>query len=110
MKRIDVSVVLNMHRESLYLRPTLLSLHACALEAENNGLKVELICVFDRADTDTLNVFQETSLPAFEKIKVTEIDVGSLDWLAMLGLICLKANTFGLRMQTTWPQETPLFS
>lgn len=78
MSNIDVSVVLNMHREALYLRPTLLSLESCAGEAAKAGLKVELIAVFDRADQDTLEVFHQTPLPTFEKIKVTEIDVGSL--------------------------------
>ena len=78
MRNIDVSVVLNMHREALYLRPTLLSLEACAAEAAKIGIKVELVAVFDRADQDTLAVFHQTPLLAFEKIKVTEIDVGSL--------------------------------
>lgn len=78
MSNIDVSVVLNMHREALYLRPTLLSLEACASEAAKTGIKVELIAVFDRADQDTLAVFHETPLPTFENIKVTEVEFGSL--------------------------------
>lgn len=78
MKIIDVSVVLNMHREALYLRPTLLSLDACANEAKNAGINVELIAVFDRPDQDTIEVFKETPLKAFEQIKTTTIDVGSL--------------------------------
>lgn len=78
MKKIDVSVVLNMHREALYLRPTLLSLEACANEARNEGINVELIAVFDRPDQDTLDVFHQTPLKAFDQIKTTAIDVGSL--------------------------------
>lgn len=78
MKKIDVSVVLNMHREALYLRPTLLSLEACALEASKAGIAVELIAVFDRADSDTVSVFHSTQLNAFEQVKTAEIDVGSL--------------------------------
>lgn len=78
MRNIDVSVVLNMHREALYLRPTLLSLDACAAEASKVGITVELIAVFDRADQDTLAVFHQTPLTAFEQVKITEIDVGSL--------------------------------
>lgn len=78
MKKIDVSVVLNMHREALYLSPTLLSLEACANEARNAGINVELIAVFDRPDQDTLNVFHQTPLKAFDQIKTTTIDVGSL--------------------------------
>lgn len=78
MRKIDVSVVLNMHREALYLRPTLLSLDACANEAKNAGINVELIAVFDKPDQDTLEVFHRTPLKAFEEIKTTTIDVGSL--------------------------------
>lgn len=78
MTNIDVSVVLNMHREAPYLRPTLLSLKACAAEAAKAGIKVELIAVFDRADRDTLAVFNQTRLTEFEAVKVTEVDAGSL--------------------------------
>jgi glycosyltransferase involved in cell wall biosynthesis len=78
MSNINVSVVLNMHREALYLRPTLLSLDACANEASNYGIKVELIAVFDRPDQDTLDVFHETQLKAFLRVKTIEVDVGSL--------------------------------
>lgn len=78
MKKIDVTVVLNMHREACYLRPTLLSLEACAEEASTAGLTVELVAVFDRADQDTLDVFHQTKLNAFAQVKTTEIDVGSL--------------------------------
>ncbi len=75
---MDVSVVLNIHREALYLRPTLYSLDACAIEAARHGISVELIAVFDRSDTATTAVFQSTPLTGFAAIKTTEIDVGSL--------------------------------
>lgn len=78
MHSIDVSIVLNMHREALYLRPTLYSLEACAREASKAGIKVELVAVFDRPDQDTLEVFHQTHLQAFEKIKTIQVDVGSL--------------------------------
>lgn len=78
LRKIDVSVVLNMHREAAYLRPTLFSLDACALNAGSNGLSVELIAVFDRADEATLDVFHGTPLHGFAGVKVVEVDVGSL--------------------------------
>lgn len=78
MKKIDVSVVLNMHREALFLRPTLLSLEACAVEAQNYGLTVELVAVFDRADEATRKTFDSTPLDGFCGVKVVDIDVGSL--------------------------------
>lgn len=45
---------------------------------KNAGINVELIAVFDRPDQDTIEVFKETPLKAFEQIKTTTIDVGSL--------------------------------
>ena len=78
MNKIDVSVVLNMHREALYLRPTLFSLDACAVEAQKRGLAVELVAVFDRADDATLEVFRTTPLNGFIAVKAVEINVGSL--------------------------------
>ncbi|MFV3307174.1 glycosyltransferase [Pseudomonas sp. NY15181] len=76
--KMDVSIVLNIHRESLYLRPTLYSLDACASEAARHGITVELVVVFDRSDAATLAVFQSTPLKSFTAIKTTEVDVGSL--------------------------------
>jgi glycosyltransferase involved in cell wall biosynthesis len=78
MSKIDVSVVLNMHREALYLRPTLFSLDACAVEAQKSGLVVQLVAVFDRADAATLETFRTTPLHGFAAVKTVEIDVGSL--------------------------------
>lgn len=75
---VDVSIVLNLHREGLYLRPTLRSLEACAVEAQKAGLAAELVAVFDRADESTLGVFHTTPMQGFVAIKTTEIDVGSL--------------------------------
>lgn len=78
MSQVHVSVVLNMHREALYLRPTLYSLDACAAEAAKSGINVELVAVFDRADEATLAVFRSTQLDSFISVKTVEIDVGSL--------------------------------
>ena len=77
-KNIDVSVVLNMHREAPYLRPTLFSLDECAFEAMQCGLSVELVAVFDRPDQETLDVFHTTPLRGFSNVKTVEVDVGSL--------------------------------
>lgn len=76
--KFNVSVVLNMHREAVYLRPTLFSLDACAAAAARAGISVELVAIFDRADQDTLDVFHQTPLKHFSQVKTAEIDVGSL--------------------------------
>lgn len=78
MNGIDVSVVLNMHREALFIEPTLRSLNECARVAMASGIRVELIAVFDRSDDLTREVFSASDLSAFEQRKVIEVDVGSL--------------------------------
>lgn len=75
---IDVSVVLNLHREAPYLRATLLSLGACAVMAREAGLQCELIAVFDRPDAFTKQIFNETPLDGFIRSSTVEVDVGSL--------------------------------
>lgn len=78
MSEISVSVVLNMHREARYLRPTLYSLDACAAEASKWKIGVQLVAVFDRPDEETLTVFNDTRLNSFLSTKTITIDVGSL--------------------------------
>lgn len=78
MSDIDVSIILNMHREALVLAPTLRSLHACAQEAVEAGLVVELVAVFDRADDATREVFRSIPMPAFCRVLEVDADVGSL--------------------------------
>ncbi|NTU49858.1 MAG: glycosyltransferase [Desulfobulbaceae bacterium] len=78
INQVHVSVVLNMHREAIYLRPTLFSLDACAVDASENGINVELIAVFDRPDAETLAVFQSTQLSGFVVVKTIVVDFGSL--------------------------------
>lgn len=78
MTDIDVSVVLNMHREALFLSPTIRSLERCAQVAEAAGIVVELIAVFDRSDDDTMASFREHDLSVFARVQEVEVDVGSL--------------------------------
>ena len=74
----SISVVLNIHREAKYLRPTLLSLHAAAHFARNAGHKIEMIAVFDRSDDDTRAVFRAADQKAYSSIKAIEVDNGNL--------------------------------
>lgn len=78
MNGVDVSVVLNLHREALFLAPTLHSLQACAQEASESGIAVELVAVFDRSDDATREVFRSIPMPAFCRVEEVEVDVGSL--------------------------------
>jgi len=78
VNRMEVSVVLNLHREALLLTPTLLSLDACAREAQAAGISVELIAVFDRTDDATRDAFNAQPMGGFDRIETLEVDVGSL--------------------------------
>ena len=60
------------------MRPTLLSLNACAFKAREVGLRCELIAVFDRSDKTTHSVFNNTPVDCFDDVQVIDIDVGSL--------------------------------
>lgn len=75
---IDVSVVLNMHREALMLEPTLRSLQQCAEEAVAAGIVVELVAVFDCADDATREVFRSVELSAYCRVVEVEVNLGSL--------------------------------
>lgn len=75
---LDVSVVLNLHREAPYLRSTLRSLDASVRTANEAGLRCELIAVFDRADEATRAVFHNTPTAHFVQVKGIEINEGSL--------------------------------
>ena len=75
---MDVSVVLNMHREALLLVPTLRSLEECAEEARRSGLRTELIAVFDCADEATREAFRSQPLPSFERVVEVNVELGSL--------------------------------
>jgi len=75
---MDVSVVLNLHREALLVTPTLLSLDQCAYAAREAGISVELIAVFDRSDDETLRAFSAQNLVNFDRVEIIEVDVGSL--------------------------------
>ncbi len=78
MSLIDVSVVLNVHREAELVRTTLISLDRCAEFARERGVKSELVAVFDRSDDNTRVAFGATRVTSFECVHIVETDHGSL--------------------------------
>ena len=74
----DVSVILNIHRESGYVLRTLRSLDEAASFARHEGIHSELIVVLDRADELTRNVTKSAICCGFETIRYIEADHGSL--------------------------------
>lgn len=77
-KPFDVTVVLNIHREALYLRPTLMSLDACAAKAAEQGISTELVAVFDDSDDATKQVYTGTTLNHFCHRQLLEVANSSL--------------------------------
>ncbi|MBM6596243.1 glycosyltransferase family 2 protein [Microvirga pudoricolor] len=78
MQRIDVSVVLSLHREGKFLARTLSSLAVAADYARRRGKAVELVAVFDRTDAVTREIFEAADLTAFSAVRQTNIMAGSL--------------------------------
>jgi glycosyltransferase involved in cell wall biosynthesis len=78
MVEYDISVVLNLHDEGRYLNRTLLSLSEAAVYASRLGISLELIAVLDRADETTAGILRRARLDAFRKVRVLEVDNGSL--------------------------------
>ena len=74
----DVSVILNVHRESGYVLRTLRSLDEAASFARHEGIHSELIVVLDRADELTRNVTKSAICCGFETVRYVEADHGSL--------------------------------
>lgn len=60
------------------LAPTLHSLQRCAEEANEAGVVVELVAVFDRADDATREAFHSIPLPAFCRVEEVDVSLGSL--------------------------------
>jgi glycosyltransferase involved in cell wall biosynthesis len=56
--RSDVSIIITAHNENRLAHPTLNSVFRTIKNAEEYGIKSELIIVLDRADTETKNYFQ----------------------------------------------------
>ena len=72
-KMVDVSVVINAHREGLLAGPSIASMMEARANAEARGLSIEVIAILDRADMLTSNVFREAEIPG---MRIVETDYG----------------------------------
>jgi glycosyltransferase involved in cell wall biosynthesis len=75
---VDISIVLNLHREGKYLLRTLRSLQEASDFARAEGLKLELIAVLDLADELTKRLLFEFDAGRFERFTCIEVGNGSL--------------------------------
>ncbi|WP_295447157.1 glycosyltransferase [uncultured Thiodictyon sp.] len=74
----DVSIVLNIYREAVYLCRTLQSLYEAASYAQHCGLRVELVVVFDRSDELTRAAFESAYTFGVDRVTCIEVEHGSL--------------------------------
>lgn len=74
----DVTVVLNMHRESSYIYRTMRSLDEAASFARRQGIYSELVIVFDRSDDLTCHIARSFVSLGFDRTHYVDVDYGSL--------------------------------
>jgi glycosyltransferase involved in cell wall biosynthesis len=77
-RAFDVSIVLNLHSESRYLRRTLRSLEEAVLFARRYGITFELVVILDLPDTATKEWFDDYDFSTFDGYQVTVVDNNSL--------------------------------
>jgi glycosyltransferase involved in cell wall biosynthesis len=75
---IDISLVLNLHREAKYVVRTLMALREAVSFASVYGIVTELVIVLDRPDQATRDALQEVDFDVFCQYKILEINIGSL--------------------------------
>ncbi|MEI2302400.1 glycosyltransferase family 2 protein [Ensifer sp. MJa1] len=75
---IEISVILNLHREGLLSAATISSIEDAIDNANANGIKSEVICVLDRCDDQTQEVASaaEARNKGWQVINVDEGDLG----------------------------------
>jgi glycosyltransferase involved in cell wall biosynthesis len=74
----DVSIVLNVHNEAIFLRRTLLSIEDAARFARLSGITIELIVVLDSATPETAAWLKKVVSDAFNDIMKINVSNGSL--------------------------------
>lgn len=75
---IDVSIILNIHREQSYLRRTFLSIESAVRYAAMDGISCEIIIVADRSDPGTLAWIRAQDYGFLARVTIVEVDNGSL--------------------------------
>ena len=95
---IHASIVLNIHREAVFLRRTLLSLAEAADFARSKGISLELVAVLDRTDDATRQVLLSSDVSIYENVRIIEVDNGSLGLSRNDGISSVPANLFSLPM------------
>ncbi|CAH1657994.1 MULTISPECIES: glycosyltransferase [unclassified Chelatococcus] len=77
-RTFHASIILNIHREAVFLKRTLLSLDEALAVAHDDGLAIELVAVFDRSDDATRAVLAGHDLNGYAHVEMLDVDNGSL--------------------------------
>jgi len=75
---LDISIILNAHRESIYLARTLESIAEAAAFARLKKITIELVLVFDNTDDLTMSVVTTLKKDAFDNVKIVKVSNSSL--------------------------------
>ena len=75
---VDVSIILNVHRERGYFSRTMHSIDAAVRYAKHAGISCELIVIADRSDAATLSWFRHRTNEGYAAFLLKEVDNGSL--------------------------------
>ena len=77
MDEVDITAVINLHREGLLAHASLLSIAQAKIRAESAGIGVEMVAVLDDPDEITKAVVQNCDLGSLRTIEVHEGDLGA---------------------------------
>jgi len=78
VEKIDATVILNLHKEGLFLKRTLLSLDVAVKHAADAGLNIQLVAILDRADETTRKVMVQHDAYPYASVSILEVNNGSL--------------------------------
>jgi glycosyltransferase involved in cell wall biosynthesis len=75
---MDLSVVVNFHREGHLAYPCIQSLNAALFSAKNFGIESELVVVLDRADSATSKAVEDSVHDFSFPLQMLKVDAGDL--------------------------------
>ena len=83
---VDVSLILNLHKESIYLTPTLNSLTKAIKFAQESNIQIELIAVLDNSDSITRSNLKSFDFSYLDNFQYIDVNFGSLGLSRNIGI------------------------